>query len=255
VRTELLSNREPMLQGLFISVDQFNYSLLYLSEAGHPADAITDSVAALVAAQQLRNGTWDGPPLVRPPLEHSRWVRTSMAAGLLVHYPIPARRAEFDRRVAAARRWMTENRPELPYERAFQVLGLSWAGAGSDMIAGPLAELRKLQRADGGWSQLEQLPSDAYATGVALYALRQAGMKPQDPIYRKGVQYLLETQAADGSWHVASRAPKVQPYFQSGFPYDHDQWISAAATGWCVAALSEAAASAQPVAAVGRSGN
>jgi len=23
---------------------------------------------------------------------------------------------------------------------------------------------------------------------------------------------------------------KIQPYFQSGFPYDHDQWISASAT-------------------------
>src|SRR5262249_1029543 len=40
--------------------------------------------------------------------------------------------------------------------------------------------------------------------------------------------------------HGASRAPKLQPYFQSGFPHDHDQWISASATAWAAAALAEA---------------
>ena len=50
------------------------------------------------------------------------------------------------------------------------------------------------------------------------------------------------TQLPDGSWHVASRAPKFQPYFQSGFPHDHDQWISSAATSWGAIALSYAVA-------------
>jgi hypothetical protein len=31
---------------------------------------------------------------------------------------------------------------------------------------------------------------------------------------------------------------KLQPYFQSGFPYDHDQWISTAATAWAVSAMA-----------------
>jgi hypothetical protein len=30
----------------------------------------------------------------------------------------------------------------------------------------------------------------------------------------------------------------VQPYFESGFPYGHDQWISAAGTSWATMALS-----------------
>jgi hypothetical protein len=37
---------------------------------------------------------------------------------------------------------------------------------------------------------------------------------------------------------VRSRAVKLQPYFQSGFPYGHDQWISSAATGFAVMALA-----------------
>src|ERR1700688_2066058 len=81
--------------------------------------------------------------------------------------------------------------------------------------------------------------SDAYATGEALYALNAAGRMPaSDPVYVKGVKYLLNTQAADGSWHVKSRSIWLQPYFESGFPYGHDQWISAAGTSWATMALS-----------------
>lgn len=64
-------------------------------------------------------------------------------------------------------------------------------------------------------------------------------MRSQDPASRRAVEYLMRTRHADGSWHVASRATKLQPYFQNGFPYEHDQWISAAATAWAVTALSE----------------
>jgi hypothetical protein len=96
-----------------------------------------------------------------------------------------------------------------------------------------------MQNSDGGWSQFPTLPSDAYATGQALYALNAAGGMPAtDPVYAKGVKFLLDTQAADGSWHVKTRSIWLQPYFESGFPYGHDQWISAAGTGWAVIALS-----------------
>jgi hypothetical protein len=59
-----------------------------------------------------------------------------------------------------------------------------------------------------------------------------------DILKREGVQFLIGTRAKDGSWHVASRAPKFQPYFESGFPYGHDQWISAAATARAVVVLT-----------------
>jgi hypothetical protein len=146
--------------------------------------------------------------------------------------------------------FVSNQEPDVPYERSFQLLGLLWSGASSADVSAAAAEVRRLQREDGGWAQLAQLPSDAYATSVALYALEQAGMTPRDPASRRAVDYLLHTQHPDGSWHVRSRATKLQPYFQSGFPYDHDQWISAAATGWAVAALSENLAPVRSVAAV-----
>jgi hypothetical protein len=56
----------------------------------------------------------------------------------------------------------------------------------------------------------------------------------------KGAQYLLKTQrASDGSWRVESRTAKFQAFFQSGFPYAGDQWISQWATGWATMALAQ----------------
>ncbi len=99
-----------------------------------------------------------------------------------------------------------------------------------------------MQRPDGGWSQMPSTTSDAYATGQALFTLHLAGRMPAtDPVYRKGVDYLLKTQAADGTWHVKTRAIWLQPYFESGLPYGRDQFISTAGTAWAAMALAAAA--------------
>jgi hypothetical protein len=83
------------------------------------------------------------------------------------------------------------------------------------------------------------MASDAYATGLVLYALMESGNAlPADAVVQRGTQYLLSTWRADGSWLVRSRSPKFQPYFEGGFPYGHDQWILAMATGWSTAALA-----------------
>jgi hypothetical protein len=34
---------------------------------------------------------------------------------------------------------------------------------------------------------------------------------------------------------------KIQPYFESGFPHGHDQWISQSGTSWAAMALAVAA--------------
>jgi N-acyl-D-amino-acid deacylase len=86
------------------------------------------------------------------------------------------------------------------------------------------------------------MPSDAYATGQALFALATAAkMSPAEPAFQKGIDYLLNTQAADGTWHVQTRSIWLQPYFESGFPYGRDQFISTAGTAWAAMALAVAA--------------
>jgi hypothetical protein len=98
--------------------------------------------------------------------------------------------------------------------------------------------LLKEQRPEGGWGQAPALASDAYATGQAMVALRESGIVDASaPQYRRGVRFLLNTQFEDGSWYVRSRSIPFQPYFESGFPYHDDQWISVAATNWAAMAL------------------
>jgi hypothetical protein len=71
-----------------------------------------------------------------------------------------------------------------------------------------------------------------------LWALHESGTAPSDPAFRRGVDYLLRTQQEDGSWHVVTRAFTFQPYFQSGFPHGHDQWVSQAGTAAAALALT-----------------
>ncbi len=132
--------------------------------------------------------------------------------------------------------------PQSNEEAVMQLLGLAWAGDRSGRLEALTRGLLAQQAADGGWSQRQGFPSDAYATGQALYALHQAGRMPtSDAAYQRGVKYLLSSRFPDGSWHVKSRAVKFQPYFESGFPHGHDQWISAAGTAWAASALALAA--------------
>ncbi|HAA69228.1 MAG TPA: hypothetical protein DCE55_08820 [Planctomycetaceae bacterium] len=71
-----------------------------------------------------------------------------------------------------------------------------------------------MQRADGGWAQLNDLDSDAYATGQALVVLHQANqLDPRSAAYRKGVAHLLQQQQEDGSWLVKTRCEPVQDDF------------------------------------------
>jgi ankyrin repeat protein len=81
-------------------------------------------------------------------------------------------------------------------------------------------------------------------------ALHDAGGMPvSDPVWSRGLQFLLDTQHPDGTWHVASRLhpPAVvsPPYFESGYPYGHDQFISAMGASWSVMAFAAALGPAQ----------
>ena len=75
-------------------------------------------------------------------------------------------------------------------------------------------------------------------------ALRTAARCPQPILSTSAaLQFLMKTQAADGSWFVQSRAVPLQPHFEADFPYGKDQFISAAATNWATMALALAAKS------------
>jgi N-acyl-D-amino-acid deacylase len=126
------------------------------------------------------------------------------------------------------------------------------------------------QKPDGGWAQLDNMHSDAYATGQTLWVLLQTSSpfaahqparasvrfakKPLEPgagarrlmrnerrqkAIRKGIEFLLKSQQADGSWFVKTRSKPVQVFFDNGDPHGKSQFISIPATGWATAAVAE----------------
>jgi ankyrin repeat protein len=237
----------PNLIDLGGDVDTLISPLAALADLGEPASADTDRMVHYLAARQQPGGSWHFAGVARPPIEESDISRTALAVRALKTYGWPARAAEFEGRIARGRSWLEQAEPRTNYERADLVMGLFYAGAQGARVQKAATALLTQQRADGGWSQTRYLDSDAYATGMALHALYVTGkLRAQDPAYQRGVQYLLATQFPDGSWYVRSRAPKFQPYFQSGFPFNHDQWISSTATAWAAMALAPAAAAEKP---------
>jgi N-acyl-D-amino-acid deacylase len=153
-------------------------------------------------------------------------------------YAPAAQRDVYDAAIRRGAEWLRTQTPATNEGRAFQLLGFDCGEVDDATRRTSAKALIAQQRADGGWAQLSTLPSDAYATGQALVALAKTGLLPvKDPVYRKGVQYLMKTQFADGSWYVRTRAIPIQPHFESGFPYGKDQFISAAATNWSTMAL------------------
>lgn len=223
------------------------YALWTLDAAGYPPDELTTSVAGYVIGYQRDKGHWEHRGS-RPPSSGSDFSATYVALRALQRFA-PADQSE----QAAARRkavqdWLRQERPLETEDHVFRLRALSALAldpaSAVDMQAlrqGAVSDLLALQREDGGWAQKGDMLSDAYATGTVLAALRQdGGIMSGDAVVERAIPYLLRTQCADGSWHVTTRAVPFQTYYESGFPHGPDQFLSIAATGWCVIALVEA---------------
>ena len=240
VRRSLSANMQALLQARDGggNPDTQLYESMMMAAARVPSDQGTDALVHYLLAKQQPAGNWAGIG-TRAPIQDGDFSRTAMAIQTLTVYGMPGRKAEIAERVGRAADWLAKQTPQSSQDRMMQILGLKWAGVQAGLRETRTKELIALQRADGGWAQTPYLASDAYATGQVLYALHETGYSSaDDPAYRRGVEFLLRTQKEDGSWYVKSRAMKIQPYFQSGFPYDHDQWISASGTAWASMALS-----------------
>jgi ankyrin repeat protein len=221
--------------------DGEGYDAIAMHAAGYQPDAITDALAVHTAMMQHRSGYWHVGDASRSPIQESEIARTARGMRMLQLYGPPALKAEFDVKIARARDWALEAHAKTNDDFAMQLMAAYWGGTPRAKVEALGRALVARQRADGGWSQNANLASDAYATGESLWALGASGvLKTSDAAYQRGVKHLLGTQWPDGSWYVRSRAPKFQPYFESGFPFGHDQWVSSAATAWAVLALAPA---------------
>ena len=215
----------------FVVPDITAYVLDSLAKQQYPADKLTDAEVQNLAFLQGPDGSLRT-NIYRIPQQYSNVGLTAYAVRAFSVYAIPGRAEEFASRAGRARRWLERQKPVGVEEQALRLLGLRWGQAPPALIRAAAADLRQAQREDGGWAQMPYLPTDAYATGIALQAL--------DETNPKAIAYLLRTQYPDGSWFVQTRAHPLQPKMDSGYPFGYNQWISAAGASWAVEALAKA---------------
>jgi hypothetical protein len=219
-------------------VTRAGYALLALAAGGWKPDDTTASVAEYLVRWDRDSGRWRTLTQTRPPSEDSDFTSTFLALDALKVYGTDKQRDRIADRITRAKQWLAKTEPEHTEDRVFRLWALKRAEAEDTLIHAAAETLRAAQRDDGGWSQLDGRPSDAYATGSALVALHRAGgLATADAIYQRGLAFLIKTQRPDGSWHIASRAHAFQPYFESGFPHGKDQFISMAGSAWATSAL------------------
>jgi len=213
------------------------YSLWSLSSANYPSEKSIALLVQLLLQRQAADGHWLGGN-GRPPLEYYSVSATALAIKGIVDYATPGMQKQVKDAKQRALEWMTQVQTPANEEKAFQLLGLSWMNAPKALIKEKAKLLLLKQHSNGGWSQLDSLDPDAYATGQALYALHESGgLVVADPAYQKGIDYLLANQHTDGSWEVQTRTHAFQPPVVSGFPFDANQFISAAGSSWATLAL------------------
>ncbi len=219
-------------------VTRAGYALLTLEVGGKKPDEVTEAVAGYLLKSNEARDHWVGSSN-RPPSEASEFTATYLALRALAAYGKHEHKDRIAGRVAKALQWLQSACPKDTEDRVFRLLALEQASASREAIRKAADDLLAFRRADGGWSQLDGGTSDAYATGTTLVALHLAGKLATDsPAYRGGMKFLIANQREDGSWFVASRSKPFQPYFESGFPYGKDQFISMAASSWSVTALA-----------------
>ena len=228
-----MQGNEPAGRALTIG-----YIMMALADEHHPLDKITAPFTHLVAASQMPDGSWIDEGISRPPMEHSEISITAMAVRTLTLYPIAGSKDLLAEKLQRARAWLLAAQTKSAEDRSMRLMGLVWTKASRGDVHSAVREILDQQRPGGGWSQIPQLEPDAYATGISLYALHQAGISVTGDTYQNGVAFLLKNQHKDGSWFVKTRSSPVQPYLDSGYPYGFNQWISAAGASWASLAIA-----------------
>ncbi len=161
-----------------------------------------------VREDQLENGSWASWPVTRPPSFGNSDDSMTALATLTLQSGVSgddATKQARDRGVTWLAETKTDDDPQSVAMRLVLWSRVKRPQAEIDQLA---AKILTRQRSDGGWSQTNEMESDAWATGQALYAMAHAGMKSTNEAIARGRRFLIKTQKENGSWPMTSRPTK-----------------------------------------------
>jgi squalene-hopene/tetraprenyl-beta-curcumene cyclase len=193
----------------------------------------TVEALAMMFKLQRGEGDWTISDDNNPPLESNRYQLATVAARAIGNAPgwlAQQRGTPTQAKIDLLEDYLRqEHKLQGDYDR----VDLLWA---SMELPGLLDDARQQklvqmifahQRADGGWSirtfatpeewakgnraaklhaepEFANPPSDGHMTGLAMIALRKAGVPAGDPRIQRGVRWLLANQRASGRWYTRS---------------------------------------------------
>jgi squalene-hopene/tetraprenyl-beta-curcumene cyclase len=199
----------------------------------HRLSPETAEALAMMFKLQRTDGDWTISDDNNPPLESNRYQLATVAARAIGNAPgwlAQQRGTPLQAKIDLLENYLRQERKtQGDYDR----VDLLWS---STELPGLLDDARKQQlvdmvlahqKSDGGWSirtfatpeewakgnraaklraepEFANPPSDGHMTGLAIIALRKAGVPASDPRIQRGVQWLLANQRASGRWYTRS---------------------------------------------------
>ena len=145
-------------------VDTAGYALWTLDNGGWKPDETTAAVAEYFLLRQKESEHYR-PESRRPPSEQSLFTSSYVALRGLKVFGLPQQKERIDARVTQVREWLLKTKPEDTEDRVFRLRALQLIDAPEADVRQAAQDLQQTQREDGGWSQLPDMDSDAYATG------------------------------------------------------------------------------------------
>lgn len=209
-----------------------------MADCQQKASPAIGPMTTCLARQQMPDGSYTF-ALPRVPMQSSFFTFTALTCKAIANYGDKAMSKENREHLEKARQWLVSANPQNAEDRASRLLGLKWSGGTAEQIAKATADVLADQQKDGGWATVPGSASDAYATGMSLYALHTTGTSTKTKSYTDGVRYLLRTQDDDGTWFVAKRAMPANNYLDTGFPHGESQYASFNGTCWALLGLMQ----------------
>jgi hypothetical protein len=207
---------------------QFAASLEAAFEAGYVTDRrLLAEAARKVIFHQDADGAWhiDAGNRVGSPATYGTHLATYMALRTLEKTDS----LETKRSLQKANRWLGQ----APANSVLSAASLLLASAiGENDSLRPRREklikmIRAAQTRDGGWGPYTDSPPEPFDTAVVLLALREyRGEFEVNDLIRRGREFLVSQQNANGSWPATTRPPGGDSYAQR-----------VSTTGWVLLAL------------------